>query len=599
MNETSFSSIGLGLPNHDFTVMAGTLSLVALSSLGLYGYLWIEQKKKKAATPCFKEQGIPMAEGANFLLGHITLLHGDGDFRTGYKRVYEAPADPSSGICSLWFVTRPTLSVLLSRHVKMVLSTSSYRESNALMDQHNHNFLGPKGLTALNGKQWKVYRSAVHKSFTPSALKQSQRCIHIVGNTLVRSLLEKIRGTHDTKSINLSSGSVEGSIREAVLPLMKMATIDVFGLAIMDVDFQCCEKLELTPVASAFEFLAEEYTRRLRTPWDPASWLYKIPTKANRRHTEQRTFIRGFIATQIGQAKDKIKREDEAGGGNGQTYHDEAGGGAELLTNILKTAAAEAAKDGSDGVSESGILDLVMTLLFGGYDTTSITLSYALYLMANHPEIQQECLKEIDMILPKLTETESSMDNGNDMFVLDDPVRQLPYTHAVVLETLRLFPPAPVTLRTLEKPMELDGKVFPERTNIMVPIWSIQRDARNFPQPMEMHPTRWVTRRKTTVDGESDWEERPYKENTTNDDGGEGQLIPPADRDAFCVFAAGARNCVGRKLALQEAVTLLAVLVRNLHFTLVEEGYEVTPKLCSVVQQPEHGLPMIISARGG
>lgn len=559
--------------------------------------------KKKVATPCFKEQGIPMADGANFLFGHIICLNGNGDFRKGYERVYETPADPTSGICSLWFVSRPTLSILLGKHVKAVLSTSSYRESNPLMDRHNHNFLGPKGLTALNGKQWKLYRSAVHKSFTPSALKQSQRCIHIVGNTLVRSLLQKIQQEeHNTTTIRSVGG--EGSITEAVLPLMKMATIDVFGLAIMDVNFQCCEKLELTPVASAFEFLAEEYTRRLKTPWDPASWLYNLPTKANRHHLEQRTFIRGFIATQISRAKDKIKDENE-GVGNGSSgtgrLHDEASsGGAELLKNILKTAAAEAAKENvktneAEGVSESGILDLVMTLLFGGYDTTSITLSYALYLMATHPEIQQECLKEIDMIVPKTPRATSLPDDNDSMFVLDDPIRQLPYTHAVVMETLRLFPPAPVTLRTLEKPMELDGKVFPEGTNVMVPIWSIQRDARNFSRPLEMIPTRWVSRRqKTTVmDGESDWEERSPKDD--HDD----SSVPPGDRDAFCVFAAGARNCVGRKLALQEAVTLLAVLVRNLQFTLIEEGYEVTPKLCSVVQQPEHGLPMIISVRGG
>jgi Cytochrome P450 len=544
-----------------------------------YGYLCVQRLKKKASTPCFAEQGVPMAGGANFLLGHLTVLHGKGDFRKGYEMVYETPADPSSGLCSLWFINRPILSILLARHVKAILSGSSYREPIRLLELHNDNFLGEKALTSLNGKQWRVYRSAVHKSFTPSALKQSQKCIHIVGNTLVKAILNNKLVQKEGKKDEREAfePSTEGNnpvYKGPVLPLMKMATIDVFGLAIMDVDFQCCENLELTPVASAFEYLAEEYTRRLGTPWNPASWLYKLPTEANRRHLQKRTFIRDFIGKQIDRAQRKIKI-----GHDGRNKDNGEGGN--LLTNILLTAERE-----SD-VSKSAILDLIMTLLFGGYDTTSITLSYALYMIATHPAIQEECLEEIDAVFPKSTS------NEEDVFVLDDPARQLPYTHAVVLETLRLYPPAPVTFRTLEKTIDLDGKVFPQGTSIMVPIWSIQRDARNFPRPLEMTPTRWVRRRDMKMEGESTWEERSFREEEMYGE----DASPCANRDAFCVFSAGARNCVGRKLALQEAVTLFAILVRKLKFEVMEEEYEVIPKLSSVVQQPNDGLPMIISPR--
>jgi cytochrome P450 len=74
-------------------------------------------------------------------------------------------------------------------------------------------------------------------------------------------------------------------------------------------------------------------------------------------------------------------------------------------------------------------------------------------------------------------------------------------------------------------------------------------------------------------------------------------LIAPANRDAFCVFAAGARNCVGRILAMQESVTLLALLIRRLKFRLLQQDYEVTPTVCAVVQQPKDNLPMIITPR--
>ena len=345
---------------------------------------------------------------------------------------------------------------------------------------------------------------------------------------------------------------------------MKMATMDAFGFAALDVDFQCCQQLQLTAVASAFEHLSMEYTRRLTRPWDPTSWLYSIPTAANRKQRAQRLVIRTFIAEQIAKTRAQLNAKEEAT----ESKHN-------LLANIVRAAKAE---DGTGGeMSDDAISDILMTLLFGGYDTTSITLCYALYLLAKYPEMQAECLKEIQSVLPTDQATET----------LEGP-EQLQYTRAVILETLRIFPPAPVTFRTMEKPIELHGHVFEKGTAIFVPIWSIQRDARNFPQPMEPRPERWV---RPQTDGSGGWEERPSDDLESCDD------VPPANKDAFCVFAAGARNCVGQRLAMQESVTLLALLIRKLQFQVIEEGYQVTPMLSSVVQQPAGGLPMIITPR--
>lgn len=531
-----------------------TPSLVILSTLfaASLGALWNFKAKaqKKVESPIFP--GISYAPGANFLLGHMIMLNGDGDFVQGYQKVFVEYADQVSGLCSLWFVNSPAISVVLSHHVKAILNATAFRESIKIMDCHNDNFLGRNALTSLMGKEWKRYRSAVHKSFTPGALKQSQSSINRVGNTLANSLLEAIA----------EDGS--GSLQRPLLPLMKMATFDVFGFAAMDTDFHCCEQLQLTAVASAFEFLTKEYTRRLITPWNPASWLYSIPTAANRKQRSQRNLITNFIAEQIAKTRAQLSANDEA-----------ADSKQNLLANILRAAKAEDNVGGE--MSDEAISDILMTLLFGGYDTTSITLSYALYLLAKHPEIQAECLKEVQSVLPTETATET----------LDGP-EQLQYTRAVILETLRLFPPAPLTTRTMEKPMELDGHVIAKGISVFVPIWSIQRDIRNFPKPTDVRPERWVRRQTNGSDG---WEERPSDDMASCND------VPPANKDAFCVFAAGARNCVGRRLAMQEAVTLLALLIRKLQFNVIEDGYQVKSMLSSVVQQPDGGLPMIITPR--
>ena len=78
-----------------------------------------------------------------------------------------------------------------------------------------------------------------------------------------------------------------------------------------------------------------------------------------------------------------------------------------------------------------------------------------------------------------------------------------------------------------------------------------------------------------------------------NDDTGD---IAAANRDAFCAFSGGARNCVGRVLAMQEAVTLLAFLLRDLKFECLSD-YKLEPTLSSFVQKPADDLPMVIKPR--
>ena len=372
---------------------------------------------------------------------------------------------------------------------------------------------------------------------------------------------------------------------------MKMATMDIFGFVALDVDFQCTQLLKLTAVASAFEHLATEYTRRMTTPWDPTSYLYFIPTAANRKQRAERRVIRTFIAKQIALTRSQLLLSlNKAADATTATA---APSKQHLLANVLRAAKAE---DGNTcgEMSDEAISDIMMTLLFGGYDTTAITLTYALYLLATHPEIQAECLKEVQSVFP--TNDDDNNDNAMMPTVLEEgPEQHLQYTRAVILETLRLFPPAPTTARCLEKSMELEGHVLDKGAVVFIPIWSIQRDARNFPKPTELRPERWVRPKQrldsTTNIGGGGWEERPSDDMISCKD------VPPANKDAFCVFAAGARNCVGRRLAMQESVTLLAILIRKLKFQVMEEGYQVKPMLASVVQQPDDGLPMIMTPR--
>jgi len=568
-----------------------TAAAVVTSFALAYLLSWARAKhalmEKRVRTPPF--DGVPLARGGHWLLGHMRALSvgaggGDGDekFGAGPESVMAKPSDPKTGLCSFFIFGTPAVSVLRGSDVRAVLNASSFRKPVAMMKRHNDEFLGPYALTALVGREWKRYRSAVHRSFTPAALAESQEAINAVGNALSASLQR--------------AAAMEGSgqFTVKVLPLMKMATMDVFGMSALGVDLGCCSALQLSPVAKAFDHLASEYSRRVKRPLDPMSLFYWIPIPSNRRYAREKRLIRSFVSELIAKG-----RRDSARGKELKQ--------SEFLTRLIKANEDKGDKGSGkaggddDGMSDSALTDTLMMLLFAGYDTTSITLTYTLHLLATHPEVREAILDEVSSVMGG---PQQFSERGSISPPLLSDHTKLPFTGAVIKETLRLFPPAPLTTRNLEKPLELQGSVLPTHTMIIISIWLVQRHENNYPQPKEFRPDRWVRRRQLDGDrhGDADekgvWVERPERDGAEEEDYdgrefGGGSYIPPGSRDAFCAFSGGARNCVGKVLAMQEAVTILACLLRDLTFESVP-NYELRPMKSSFVQNPHDSLPMVI-----
>ncbi|KAI2495202.1 cytochrome p450 [Fragilaria crotonensis] len=106
----------------------------------------------------------------------------------------------------------------------------------------------------------------------------------------------------------------------------------------------------------------------------------------------------------------------------------------------------------------------------------------------------------------------------------------LPYCKGVLLETLRLYPPAIFTSRTLEKPLTLSGGLtLPPDTFAMIPIWTIQRMEEHFERPAEFRPDRWAYQDEDGV-----WKERFENDTVASPSaGGHKDGIAPANRKAF------------------------------------------------------------------
>jgi cytochrome P450 family 4 len=202
-------------------------------------------------------------------------------------------------------------------------------------------------------------------------------------------------------------------------------------------------------------------------------------------------------------------------------------------------------------------------------DTTSVTLTFALFLLAQNPQVQEHLVQELQVV--------KSTENVDDLV----------YCKAVIWETLRLFPAAVRTNRVLAKPVQLSGGfVAPEGCRINIPIWSIHRDEKNFPRPEEFLPARWAKR----DDEKNRWVERHVGEEIADEDD-----IAAGDHKAMIAFSAGGRNCVGQKFATQEAIIVLATLVKDLKFS-PSPDYKLELKQ-EIVLKPVNGMLLKVEAR--
>ncbi|KAF1938930.1 cytochrome P450 [Clathrospora elynae] len=452
-----------------------------------------------------------------------------------FRRIYK---DPTGVPQRDWIDTVPNDGVLYYRWLfnePRVMVTNPKALGEVLV-QRNYDFVKPEklrnglarllgvGILLAEGDEHKRQRKLLMPAFSFRHVKDLYPIFWSKAQEMTTKISETIKNSPDASSV------IE------ISDWASRATLDIIGVAGMGKDFDVIANPdnELNKIyRQIFSGNRGAQLVQLALSMLPHWVSINLPLKRNDE-------IGNAIGTIKKVARDLIRDKRE-----------KLESGSAKETDILSVAME------SGGFTDSDLVNQLMTFLAAGHETTASALCWAVYCLCRHPGVQTRLRQEIT------SELAASLEDGGQ--ISSTEIDRLPYLNAVLQETMRIFPPVPLTLRETAHDTTIQGHFVPGGTTVVICPWAVNTSTHLWgADAREFNPERWL------------------QPGTANTGGAESNY-------AITTFLHGPRSCIGKDFAKAEFACLVASLVARFEIGFEDEGYVLSIQ-GGITTKPKGGL---------
>lgn len=228
---------------------------------------------------------------------------------------------------------------------------------------------------------------------------------------------------------------------------------------------------------------------------------------------------------------------------------------------------------GSGGFTEDMLVNQIMTFLAAGHETTATSMTWAILVLCQHPEVQTRLREEVRAKLPGIKDVDAAP-------LTPETLDSLTYLQAVCSEVLRVYPPAGLTKRVAAKDTTILGQFIPKGTEVAIGIRAVNHSKALWgDDATEFKPERWL--KSSSGGAGTNFAYLTFLHGKISTSVG---ISTNAD-----VRGIGPRSCIGQGFAKAEFASLLAVLVGSFEMEL-DDKYAAIEMETGLTSKPKGGL---------